>query len=101
MLGMRTGKTTGMPPRTAFVPSRIAPELRKRFSLSLFFHEVTVAPYKSTSTESPVGKVAVTLDPSECTEGCGPVAESESADGLCDLSTMVREGTCFVKRLNI
>lgn len=34
-------------------------ELRKRFSLPLAFHEMIVAPYRSTSTDSPVGKLAV------------------------------------------
>lgn len=56
-----TGKTMGMPPRTAFDPSRRAFELRKRFSLPLaLFHEMTVAPCRRTATNSPDGRVAVT-----------------------------------------
>lgn len=65
----RTGNTTGIPPLTAFLPSRLAAELSQRLSLPLVFQEMTVAPYRSTSTESPLGSVAVTLWPSDCTDG--------------------------------
>lgn len=79
-----------MPPLTALVPSRTALSLRKRFSLLLVFHEMTVAPYNITSTDSPVGRVAVTLEPSTYTEGCGPAVVGEMAEGLCDRSILSR-----------
>lgn len=59
--GPKTGKTSGMPPRTGFEPSRAAAEETKRFSPEEgVVHEVTVAPWRRTETESPVGRVAVT-----------------------------------------
>lgn len=73
----------------AFLPSRLALELSHMFSLPLFFHEMTVAPYSITSTESPLGRLAVTFLPSELTLGWGPVVLGESAEGLCALSTMI------------
>lgn len=85
----RTGKTTGTPPLMAFLPSMWALELNQRFSLPLFFHEMTVAPYSITSTESPLGKLAVTFLPSEWTVGWGPVVLGERAEGLCALSTIL------------
>ena len=67
-----TGKTNGMPPRTAFEPSRTALELKKRFSAPFAdFHEVMVAPCRSTSMDSPVGKLAVTLALSSEMDTCG------------------------------
>ena len=59
------------------------------FSWPLFFHEMTVAPYSMTSTESPLGRLAVTFLPSEWTVGWGPVVLGERAEGLCALSTMI------------
>lgn len=53
----------------AFLPSILAAELNQRFSFPLLFHEMTVAPYSMTSTESPLGKLAVTFLPSEWTVG--------------------------------
>lgn len=53
-----TGKTTGMPPLTGLEPSSFASSLSQRFSLPLLFQLITVAPYSSTTTESPVGRVA-------------------------------------------
>ena len=74
----------------AFLPERSALELTHRFSLPLLlFHDVTVAPYSITSTESPLGSDAVTFLPSECTVGWGPDALGESAEGLFALSTIV------------
>lgn len=72
----------------AFLPSMLALELNHRFSLPLFFHEMTVAPYSMTSTESPLGKLAVTFLPFEWTVGWGPVVLGERAEGLCALSTI-------------
>ena len=77
-----TGKTTGIPPLTGLLPSSFAASLTKRFSFPLLFHEITVAPYRRTSTESPVGRLATTLPCSVWTEGCGPVVEGEIALGL-------------------
>jgi len=49
----KTGKTRGIPPRTAFVPSSFAAVLRKRFSVPLGnFHSITVAPYLSIFTDA-------------------------------------------------
>lgn len=64
-------------------------ELNHMFSWPLFFHETTVAPYSMTSTESPLGRLAVTFLPSEWTVGWGPVVLGERAEGLCALSTMI------------
>lgn len=58
-----TGKTRGMPPRTAFVPSSFAPSLSHNFSSpEASFQLSTVAPYRRTSTLSPVGSDAVTRE---------------------------------------
>jgi hypothetical protein len=73
----------------ALLPSILAFELTHMFSWPLFFHEMTVAPYSMTSTESPLGKLAVTFLPSEWTVGWGPVVLGERAEGLCALSTMI------------
>lgn len=43
---------------------------------------MTLAPYCKISTESPVGRVAVTLPFAVRTVGCGPVADGEIAAGL-------------------
>lgn len=83
-----TGKTSGMPPRTAFEPSSLAASLRNKFSLPLLFQLITVAPKSRTSTESPVGRVATTLPCSERTVGCGPVVEGEIALGRFGRSMM-------------
>lgn len=75
----------GTPPRTAFDPSRLALELRKRFSLPLAdFHEITVAPYNKISTRSPVGKLAVTRELSSEmeTRGVGWMGETGIAAGF-------------------
>jgi len=77
-----TGKTTGMPPRTALLPSSAAFSLNQRFSLPLDCHEITVAPYSKTSTDSPVGSVALTRELSASTCGCGPDEGADIADGL-------------------
>jgi hypothetical protein len=53
----------------ALLPSILAFELSHMFSWPLFFHEMTVAPYSMTSTESPLGRLAVTFLPSEWTVG--------------------------------
>lgn len=59
--GPKTGKTRGMPPRTGLEPSRAAAVETKRFSPEVgVVQEVTVAPWRRTETESPVGRVAVT-----------------------------------------
>lgn len=62
--GPKTGKTSGMPPRTGLEPSRTAAEERKRFSRGPeaegVFHEVTVAPWRRISTASPEGSEAET-----------------------------------------
>lgn len=81
-----------MPPRTAFDPSRCAFELRKRFSLPLAdFHDITVAPYSSTSIDSPVGKLAVTRELS-CemeTWGVGMTGETGILAGFFERSIAV------------
>ena len=64
-------------------------ELTNRFSLPFaFFHERTVAPKRRTSTDSPVGKLAVTRELS-CeieTWGVGMVGETGMAEGFLDRS---------------
>ena len=82
----------GMPPRTAFVPSRRAFELTKRFSLpSAVCHEMMVAPCRRTSTNSPDGRVAVTRPFSFDIVACGEEVCGETGMllGLCALSTMM------------
>lgn len=86
---MHTGKTSGIPPRTGLLPSNFAALLTHTFSLPLLFQLMTVAPYSSTSTESPVGSDAITLPFSLCTEGCGPVVEGLMAEGLLGRSMIV------------
>jgi len=72
-----------MPPRTGLLPSSFAAVLSHSLSLPLLFQLVTVAPKSKISTESPVGRVAVTLPFSAYTLACGPVLAGESnADGL-------------------
>ena len=67
-----TGNTRGIPPLTGFDPSRCAFELKNKFSLSLAdFHEMTVAPKSRISTDSPVGRLAVTQELSSEMETCG------------------------------
>jgi hypothetical protein len=94
----RTGKTTGIPPRTGLLPSSLAAELRKRFSRPLLFQLITVAPYRSTSTESPVGRLATTFPCSEWTLGCGPVPEGEMAEGLFGRSIVEVLWLCWWKK---
>lgn len=87
-----TGNTMGMPPRTAFDPSRRAFELTKRFSLPLaVFHEMIVAPCRRTSTNSPEGRVAFTRPFSFVILACGAMVCGETGRllGLCPLSTMI------------
>ena len=86
-----TGKTRGIPPLTAFDPSRCALWLTNRFSLpAAVFHERTVAPKRRTSTDSPVGRLAVTLElsPEMDTCGVGMVGETGIAEGFLDRSMM-------------
>lgn len=90
---LRTGNTSGMPPRTALLPSRTAPSLSHSFSPpARSFHEMTVAPYSMTSTLSPVGSTADTREfPCEmltCAWGARP-GVAASAEGLFGRSTMV------------
>lgn len=73
----------GMPPLTPFDPSSTALSLSHRFSRPRVFQDVTVAPCSRISTDSPVGKVAVTLSPSATTDGWGPYVEGEMGTGLC------------------
>lgn len=77
-----------MPPLTGLLPSSLAAVLSQSLSLPLLFQLVTVAPYSRTSTESPVGRVAVTFPDSACTLGWGPVVEGEMADGRFGRSEM-------------
>lgn len=59
--GPKTGKTRGMPPRTGFVPSKtVFSESQRRSRPEADFQERTVAPWRRTETDSPVGRVAVT-----------------------------------------
>lgn len=87
-----TGKTSGMPPLTALLPSSTAPSLSQSFSLPLASFQLrTVAPCRSTSTVSPVGSVALTRPLSMVTVGwewdcCGVAARAE---GLLGRSTIV------------
>ena len=80
---MLTGKTTGIPPLTAFEPSKWAFSLRNRFSLPLAdFQEMTVAPYRRTSTDSPVGRKAVMRELSSAIETCGAGVRGETGIGF-------------------
>lgn len=87
-----TGKTSGMPPLTALVPSSTAPSLSQSFSLPLASFQLrTVAPCSRISTVSPVGSAALTRPLSMVTVGwawdcCGVAAR---ADGLLGRSTIV------------
>lgn len=93
-----TGNTTGMPPRTALDPSSMAFSLNHRCSCPAFVHEITVAPCSSTSTDSPVGRLAVTreLSGEMLTCGCGPVDLAVIAAGRCARSTILQDfvGEC-------
>ncbi len=93
-----TGKTSGMPPRTALVPSSLAASLSHSFSAPfLSFQLTTVAPYSSTSTLSPVGSTAVTRELSSEKVTCGWGARPgvlASAVGLLARSTMA--SSCVV-----
>ena len=98
-MGVLTGKTRGIPPLTAFEPSRWALELTNKFSLPFaVFHERTVAPKRRTSTDSPVGKLAVTLELSSEMETCGVgiVGETGIAEGLLERSMVLMrlKGAC-------
>lgn len=91
-----TGKTTGIPPRTALLPSRAAFSLSHKFSVlpPWLFQLVTVAPYRSTSTLSPEGRVAMTFElapePTMSTWASGPAASvALSAEGRLVRSTML------------
>jgi hypothetical protein len=91
-----TGKTTGTPPRTGLLPSSAAFSLNHRFSVlpPLLFQLVTVAPNSSTSTLSPEGNLAMTLElgpvPTMSTSGLGaPEEDASIADGRFARSTMV------------
>ena len=67
-------------------------ELTNRFSLPFaVFHERTVAPKRRTSTDSPVGKLAVTLELSSEMETCGVgmVGETGMAEGFFDRSMVL------------
>lgn len=65
---VHTGKTTGTPPRTGLDPSNLAAVLSQRFSRPLAsLQEITLAPKRRTSTDSPVGSFAVTLSPETST----------------------------------
>lgn len=64
-----TGNTTGMPPRTGLLPSSFAALLSQSLSFPAVFQLMTEAPNSRTSTESPVGSVAITLPCSTWTEG--------------------------------
>ena len=86
---LHTGKIRGIPPLTAFEPSRRALELRNSFSWPFaVFHERTWAPKRRTSTDSPVGKLAVTRELSSEMEtwGVGMVGETGIAEGFLDRS---------------
>lgn len=75
-----------MPPLTGLLPSNFAALLNHKFSLLLLFQLITVAPYSKISTESPVGRSALTVPFSVRTLGCGPVDLAEIAEGLLGLS---------------
>lgn len=96
-----TGNTSGMPPRTALLPSSTALSLNQSFSLPLAsFQLITVAPWSRTSTLSPVGSVAVTRPASlsmltEACASCCCVVEA-SAEGLLGRSTMLSCVCCYV-----
>ena len=81
----RTGKTTGIPPLTGFEPSRWALSLRNKFSVPWAdFQEMTVAPNRRTSTDSPLGRLAVTreLSAEMVTWGAGAIGDTGMALGF-------------------
>jgi hypothetical protein len=90
-----TGKTMGMPPLTALLPSSLAASLSHSFSSPApSFQLITVAPYSRTWTLSPVGSSAVTLELSaeKLTVACGGspgVDDSAGSLGLLARSTIV------------
>lgn len=66
-----------------FLPDRSAAEERKSLSVpSEVFHDVTVAPYRYTCTESPEGRVVVTTLLSTDKVGCGIVGDMAIETGL-------------------
>lgn len=72
VVGRLTGKTIGMPPLTGLLPSSLAASLSQSLSMpAAFFHEMTVAPKRSTSTDSPVGSLAETRELETSTAACG------------------------------
>lgn len=86
-----TGNTTGMPPRMAFEPSRWALELTNSCSSPLAsFHDVTVAPYRYTCTDSPEGRVASMRLSWMVTVGWGREAATPMAAGLLERSIAPR-----------
>lgn len=59
----KKGNTSGMPPRTGLVPSRELAVESQSFSVPVAsFHEVMVAPWRRTETDSPVGRTAETRE---------------------------------------
>lgn len=96
-----TGKTMGMPPLTGLLPSRTAFSLSQRFSRLCDFQEMTVAPWRRTSTDSPVASFAITFELSEemSTVACSLDGEGAMADGLCPLSTILRGGLGGSRRI--
>lgn len=97
-----TGKTSGMPPLTALLPSSTAPSLSQSFSLPpASFQLRTVAPCSRTSTVSPVGSAALTRPSSMSTVGwawdcCGVAARAE---GLLGRSTIVAIGVVCTSKV--
>lgn len=87
----RTGKTTGIPPRTALDPSSTAPLLNQSFSSpDASFQLMTVAPKRRMSTLGPEGSVAVTVESVMLTVAWGRlVGVAERAEGFFERSTMV------------
>lgn len=83
----RTGKTTGIPPRMGFDPSRCAFSLKNSCSCPLAsFQEVTVAPKRWTVTDSPVGRAASTKLSRKETVGLGRDGLTPMAEGLLERS---------------
>lgn len=69
----------------------MALSLNHRFSVpSLFFHDVTVAPWRRTVTDSLVGSVAVMVESEMSTTGSGAFAAAVMAEGLFARSTIVK-----------
>ena len=90
--GCPTGNTRGMPPLTGLEPSSAALELRNKFSLPLLdFHEMMVAPCRSTSMRSPCGREATTRELSSemVTSGAGAEGEMGISEGFFERSTIV------------